>query len=142
MYDNHRFAIVITHTGQRKDIVEMPWLETEYNIDESDWMVLSGDGWRAVADGDSTIWSALKRKLIVGFYFNQPQLVVVIGHPSGAGDDVKRQQEEVRRIVQRIRALLLPAGVMGIWTDELGALQDILEPAECDEREAALQWMH
>ena len=85
MYNKQHFAIVITHMGRHQDIIEMPWLESEYQIDESDWMVLSGDGWRAVADGDSTIWSALKRKLIVGFYFNQPQLVVVIGHPSGAG---------------------------------------------------------
>jgi hypothetical protein len=61
---------------------------------------------------------------------------VVIGHASGAGEDVSRRQEEVRRIVQRIRSLLLPAGVMGIWTDETGALQDILEPAECGELHA------
>jgi hypothetical protein len=107
--------------------------------------VLSGDGWRAVADGDPTIWDALERKLLVGFYVSQPQLVVVIGHPSdGEGDEqVNQRQAEVRRIVERIRSLLLPAGVMGIWTDEDGALQDILEPAECGEREPAeLQPMH
>jgi hypothetical protein len=131
--------------GRRKDIVEMPWLETEYRIDQSDWMVLSDDGWRAVADGDPTIWDALERKLLVGFYMSQPQLVVVIGHPSDTGEDdeVKQRQQEVRRIVQRIRSLLLPAGVMGIWTDESGTLQDILEPAECGERELAeLQPLH
>lgn len=141
---NERFAIVITHMGRREDIVEMPWLESEYRIDESDWMVLSDDGWRAVADGEPTIWDALERKLLVGFYLSQPQLVVVIGHPSGDGDDeVEQRQAEVRRIVQRIRALLLPAGVMGIWTDEQGALQDILEPAESAEQEAAeLQPLH
>lgn len=145
MHDKERFAIVITHMGRRKDIVEMPWLETEYRIDESDWMVLSEDGWRAVADGEPTIWDALERKLLVGFYVSQPQLVVVIGHPSGAGDDdqVGQRQAEVRRIVERIRSLLLPAGVMGIWTDEDGRLQDILEPAECGERELAeLQPLH
>jgi hypothetical protein len=145
MYDKQRFAIVITHMGRRKDIVEMPWLETEYRIDESDWMVLSDDGWRAVADGDPTIWDALERKLLVGFYVSQPQLVVVIGHPSPGGEDdeVIQRQAEVRRIVQRIRSLLLPAGVMGIWTDERGTLQDILEPADCGERESAeLQAMH
>jgi hypothetical protein len=79
------------------------------------------------------------------FYVSQPQLIVVIGHPSDAGDDeeVEQRQAEVRRIVQRIRSLLLPAGVMGIWTDERGALQDILEPADSDEREPAeLQPVH
>ena len=145
MHEKQRFAIVITHMGQRKDIVEMPWLETEYHIDESDWMVLSHDGWRAVADGDPTIWEALERKLLVGFYVSQPQLIVVIGHPSegGEGAKVQQRQAEVRRIVERIRSLLLPAGVMGIWTAERGALEDILEPAESDEREPAeLQAMH
>src|SRR3954447_3580604 len=113
MHDKQRFAFVITHMGQRKAVVEMPWLETEYHIDESDWMVLSDDGWRAVADGDPTIWEALKRKLLIGFYVSQPQLVVVIGHPGQEADDVKQRQDEVRRIVERIRSLLLPAGVMG-----------------------------
>jgi hypothetical protein len=145
MHDKQPFAIVITHMGQRTDIVEMPWLETEYRVDDSDWMVLSDDGWRAAADGDPTIWDALERKLLVGFYLSQPQLVVVIGHPAGAGEDdqVEQRQAEVRRIVQRIRSLLLPAGVMGMWTDERGALLDILEPAECGEREPVeLQPLH
>ena len=87
MNDKQRFAIVITHMGRHKDIVEMPWLETEYHIDESDWMVLSDDGWRTVADGDPTIWDALERKLLVGFYVSQPQLIVVIGHPCDGGED-------------------------------------------------------
>jgi hypothetical protein len=145
MNDKQRFAIVITHVGRRKAVVEMPWLEKEYHIDESDWMVLSDDGWRAVAEGDPTIWGALERKLLIGCYINQPQLVVVIGHACDADKDAEAQQrqQEVKRIVQRIRSLLLPAGVMGIWTDERGALQDILEPAECGEREPAeLQPMH
>ena len=139
MHDEQRFAVVITHRGRRTDIVEMPWLETEYHIDESDWIVLSDDGWRAVADGDPTIWDALERKLLVGFYVSQPQVVVVIGNPPGAGGDdkVEQRQAEVRRIAKRIRSLLLPAGVMGIWTDERGALLDILEPAECADCEPA-----
>jgi hypothetical protein len=82
---------------------------------------------------------------MVGCYVSQPQLIVVIGHPadvSGA-DNSEERQDAVRRIVQRIRSLLLPAGVMGIWTDELGALQEILEPAKCSEWEPAeLQPMH
>ena len=45
-------------------------------------------------------------------------------------DEIQRRQQELRRIVARIRSLLLPAGVLDIWTDEDGALQDILEPAE------------
>jgi hypothetical protein len=145
MHDRQRFAIVITHMGRRKDMVEMPWLETQYHIDESDWMVLSGDGWRALANGESTIWEALQRKLLVGCFVNHPQLIVVIGHPPEDGEHatVEQRQEEVRRIVERVRSLLLPAGVMGIWTDERGVLQDVLEPAVRSEREhPELQLMH
>ena len=145
MQNQERCAIVITHMGRRNDIIEMPWLDTEYCIDQSDSMILSNEGWRAVADGDPTIWEALQQKLLVGFYMNQPQLIVVIGHPADAGgdDELNERQAEVRRIVQRIQSLLLPASVMGLWTDECGALQEILEPAECGERELGeLQLMH
>ena len=90
MHRQERYAIVITHMGRRQEVVEMPWLETENRIDESDWMVLSEDDWRAVADGDPTIWEALQQKLLVGFYVNQPQLIVVIGHPAEADGEGRR----------------------------------------------------
>jgi hypothetical protein len=130
--DERSFGIVITHVGPRQALVEMPWLETEYQIDESDWMVLSPDGWRAVAEGEPVIWNAMERKLLVGFYVSQPQLIVVVGRPvDGEGSsETEHRQRELRRIVHRIRSLLLPAGVLGIWTDEDGALQEMLEPAE------------
>jgi hypothetical protein len=34
----------------------------------------------------------------------------------------------VRAIVDRIRALVLPTGVLGLWTDQDGVLDDVLEP--------------
>jgi hypothetical protein len=145
MHDKQRFAIVITHTGQRKNIVQMPWLETEYRINESDWLVLSDEGWGSVAEGDLRSWGDLERRLRVGFYVRQPRLVVVVGHPSDARDDdrMEERQDEVRRIAQRIRSLPLPADVMGIWTDRRGAPQNVLEPAECGQREPAeLQPVH
>jgi hypothetical protein len=100
-------------------------LDTVYHIDESDWMVLSDEGWRAVAEGDVAIWNALERKLLVGFYVSHPQLIAVIGHPSISGE------EELRRIVCRIRSLPLPAPVLGFLTDESGWLLEILDPLEC-----------
>src|SRR4051812_6453917 len=100
MKHKQHFAIVITHTGQWKDIVGMPWLQTEYRIDESDSIILSQDGWRAVAEGDPTIRDALERKLLVGSYLRQPQLIVVIGHPSNGGESAEMNQraDEVNRI--------------------------------------------
>jgi len=145
MHDKLRFAIVITHVGRSKDIIQMPWLETEYGIDESDRLVLSDGGWRSVAAGDLTSWGALERRVRVGFYVGRPQLVVVVGHPSDARDDdqVEERQDEVRRIVRRVRSLRLPAPVVGICTDHRGAPQDIWEPAEFGGREPAeLQPLH
>jgi hypothetical protein len=138
MNDTRNFAIVITNVGKSGSVVDAPWLETEYHIDESDWMVLSEDGWTAVADGEPTIWEALERKLLIGFYMSQPRLIAVIGHPSA--DDtlaaVDQRKAQVRHIVDRIRALLLPVGVLGLWTDEQGVLQDVLEPARAGEWES------
>jgi hypothetical protein len=145
MHDKLRFAIVITHGGPGKGIIQTPWLETEYGIDESDRLILPDDGWRSVADGDLTNWGALERRGRVGFYVGRPQLVVVVGHPSDARDDdqVEERQEEVRRIVRRVRSLRLPAPVVGICTDHRGAPQDIWEPAEVGGRELAeLQPLH
>jgi len=48
--------------------------------------VLSHQGWRAVAEGDPVIWEALERKLFIGSYVSQPQLIAVIGHPGGRRD--------------------------------------------------------
>ena len=145
MNNTTRFATVITHVDKRRDIVDMPWLETEYHVDESDWMVLSADGWDAVAAGEPAIWDALERKLLIGFYVSQPQLIAVIGHPSAndAPAAIEERKVQVRQIVDRIRRLLLPAGVLGLWTDEDGVLQDVLEPEQTSECEPAeLQVMH
>ncbi|MGB7160115.1 MAG: hypothetical protein WBD40_18760 [Tepidisphaeraceae bacterium] len=137
MRNTQRFAIVVTHTGGRRHPLDMRWLETEYQIDESDCMVLSDEGWRAVAEGDVTIWDALERKLLVGFYVSHPQLIAVIGHSSGRKGSHANDsgQEEVRRIVRRIRSLLLPAAVLGFWTDESGSLLEILESPDCAKHE-------
>ena len=139
MRKKDRFAIVITHMGVRNGVVEMPWLETEYRIDNSDWTVLSRDGWRAAAEGDPGIWDALERKLLIGFYVNQPELVAVVGHPCGRSDPdpTGQGQDEVRRIVRHVRSFLLPTAVLGFWTDEDGWLEDVVEPLDASEGEAA-----
>lgn len=125
--------------GVRNRLVEMPWLETEYRIDNGDWTVLSPDGWRAAAEGDPGIWDALERKLLIGFYVNQPELVAVVGHPCGrSGPDPAGQgQEEVRRIVRHVRSFLLPTAVLGFWTDADGWLEDLVDPFDPAEGEAA-----
>ncbi len=134
-----RFAIVTTHMGARKRLVEMPWLETEYRVDNSDWTVLSHDGWRAAAGGDPGIWDALERKVLIGCYLNQPELVAVVGHPCGrSGPDPAGQgYEEVRRIVRHVGSFLLPTAVLGFWTDEDGWLEDVVEPLDTSDGEAA-----
>jgi hypothetical protein len=130
-HHNHpacRHAIVLTHMGARNRLVDMPWLEDRYRIDESNWTIMSREGWRGVAEGDATLWNALERKLLIGFYINQPKLVAVIGHPSGRGGPAAEEtgKDEVRRIAQRVRSLLLPASVLGFWANEDGSLAECL----------------
>jgi hypothetical protein len=110
-------------------LVDVPWLEVGFQIDASDWIILSKEGWRAAAEGDPALWSALERKLLIGFYVTQPELIAVIGHP-GERDRADRDmdgQAEVRQIIGRVRSLLLPAAVVGFWTDEDGWLQDFVD---------------
>ena len=110
----------------------MPWLEVGFQIDSTDWIILSNEGWRAAAEGDAVLWNALERKLLIGFYVTQPELIAVIGHPGGRdrADQDMEGQAEVRRIIGRVRSLLLPAAVAGFWTDEDGWLQDFVDTDE------------
>jgi hypothetical protein len=133
MRNDKQFAIVITHTGARKKLLDMDWLELDYRVDESDWIVLSEEEWRAVARGQAPIWEDLQRKLLIGLYLSQPELIAVIGHPldeglPAAGQDTQR--EDVGRIVRRVRSLLLPTTIIGFWADEDGWLIDVVEPSE------------
>jgi hypothetical protein len=126
---SERLAIVITHRGASEGLVDVPWLEVGFQIDASDWIILSNEGWRAAAEGDAVLWSALERKLLIGFYVTQPDLIAVIGHPGGRdpADPDTEGQAQVRRIIDRVRSLLLPAAVVGFWTDEGGWLQDFVD---------------
>jgi hypothetical protein len=138
MKNEKQFAIVITHTGARKNLLDMNWLEQDYSVDESDWIVLSKEGWRAVARGEASIWEALQRKLLIGLYISQPGLIAIVGHPldddggggsTAAAGEHGTERHDVARIVRRVRSILLPATVMGFWTDEDGWLMDVIEPA-------------
>ena len=135
MKQTERLAIVITHTGARRGVIDAPWLEIGFSVDASDCDVLSSEGWRALVDGDPVIWDALERKLLIGFYVTQPELIAVIGHRGGReGDQAERDgKEEVGRVVRRVRSLLLPATVTGFWTDEEGTLEDFVELEDSSE---------
>jgi hypothetical protein len=135
-----RFAMVITHLGLEGRLIDMPWLEAAYQIDASDWLVLSPQDWRATVAGEATIWQSMERKLLIGFYLNEPEVIAVIGHASGrAGPEPAEEgQQEVRRIMRRVNSLLLPTVTAGFWSDDDGWLMDTVESEESTVKEPAV----
>ena len=116
--------------GRRNRLIDMPWLEADYRIDQSDWVVLTSDGWRNVVEGEPQIWDALQRKRLVGVYLNEPVMIAVVGHACGRGEGAgvaEEGKDEVRRILRRIRSYHLPAAVLGFWTDTDGWLEDSVD---------------
>jgi len=124
-----RFGIVLTHTGARNRMLEMPWAESHLRIHQSDSLILSADGWRAAADGDAVVWDGMERRLLISFYANPPAVIAIVGRPCGReGPDARvRGREEVRRLVRRIRSLMSPAPTLGFWTDANGSLEGRVE---------------
>ena len=80
MQTRERSAIVVTDLGAKDRLAGVPWIETDAGAHQSDWVVLPRDGWRAVADGDPAVWPALERKLLVGLYVSEPELILVVDH--------------------------------------------------------------
>jgi len=121
-----RLAIVVTHLGASHRLVPMPWLETDAGVEQSDWIVLSRDGWRAVADGDPDVCAAFARRLLIGWHVGEPELILVVGHEV---DEVRADDEEgtddVRRIVRRVRSLFLPALTLGVWMNGDGTYRAV-----------------
>jgi hypothetical protein len=121
----------------------MPWLDADLGIDQSDWVVLSRDGWRAATDGDPTIWPALERKLLIGFHTSQPDLILIVGHESSdVGTGAEGGQDQVSRIVRRIDSLLLPTPAAGVWASADGTYEFVLEAEtpEFSESDATLEY--
>ena len=58
MKNAKRFGFVVTHADEWGRLIDMPWLENEYWINERDRIVLAVNDWRAIADGDGRIWDA------------------------------------------------------------------------------------
>ena len=62
-----------------------------------------------MAEGDTAIYSAFERGLLIAFYLSQPQLIAVVDHPAGRPDlaSLFVGHQEVQGIVRRIRSLSL-----------------------------------
>lgn len=131
IYENRRpFAIVIARMRAQNRLPDFPWLKTLHGIDQGDWIILPDEGWQALVSGNATLWEDLERKLLISSYINQPSLIAVIGHPSERSepDGVAMGQDEVERIVRRIRSCGLPAEVLGFWAGETGEFERLIEP--------------
>lgn len=132
MHNSERLALVITHADTHKSLLNIPLLEVGFGVDASDWIVLSLQGWQAAAGADPVIWKALERKLLIGFYTTQPDLIAVVGHARGrhAVCAAETAKSEAGRVLRRVRSLHLPSSVLGFLTDEQQRLLDFIEPDE------------
>ena len=131
MHNTRKLAIVVTHAGAKALAIDLPWLETEYDISDSDRIVLSHEGWRAVAEGDGSILPALERRLQIGLHVSAPEFIAVVGHPGGRhyAEPAANGIDEVEQVTRRIRSFSLPTTTLGFWTDERGNLEEVLAMA-------------
>jgi hypothetical protein len=131
MQDRRKLAIVVTHAGAKARAIDLPWLETDYDISDSDRLVLSHEGWRAVADGEGPILAALERRLLIGLHVSAPKFIAVVGHPGGRhhSEPAATGCREVEQVARRIRSFSLPTTTLGFWTDERGSLRELLAMA-------------
>lgn len=130
-----KLAIVVTHAGAKGRAIDLPWLETDYDISDSDRLVLSHEGWRAVAEGEGPILTALERRLQIGVHVSAPEFVAVVGHPGGRhhAEPAESGIDEVEQVTRRIRSFALPTMTLGFWTDEHGNLEEVLAMASSRE---------
>ena len=131
MQNRCKLAMVVIHAGARRRAIDLDWLEREYGISDSDRLVLSHEGWQAVADGEGAILQALERKLLIGLHVSAPEFIAVVGHPGGRhhAEPAASGIDEVERVTRRIRSFSLPTTTLGFWTDERGNLQEVLAAA-------------
>lgn len=130
MRKTERLALVVTHADAHKNLPNISLLEVGFGVDTTDWIILSLEGWQAVAGGYPGISDAFDRKLLISFHAIHPDLIAVVGHAggrhgAGLGETAKL---EVCRIVRRVRALILPSRVLGFWTGQQRRLLDCVEP--------------
>jgi hypothetical protein len=129
--NRRKLAIVVTHAGAKARAIDLPWLETDYDITDSDRLVLSHEGWRAVANGEGPILAALERRLQIGLHVSAPEFIAVVGHRGGRhhAEPAESGIGEVEQVTRRIRSFSLPTMTLGFWTDEHGNLEEVLAMA-------------
>jgi hypothetical protein len=131
MDNKRKLAIVVTHAGAKARAIDLPWLETDYDISDSDRLVLSHEGWRAVADGEGPILAVLERRLLIGLHVSAPEFIGVVGHPGGRDHAAPAESgiDEVEQVTRRIRSFALPTMTLGFWTDHHGNLEEVFAMA-------------
>ena len=132
MRNPERLALVVTHADAHKNLPNISLLEVGFGVDTADWIILSLEGWQAVAGAYPSISDAFDRKLLISFHATHPDLIAVVGHAGGRNGArlSETAKLEVCRIVRRVRALLLPTRVVGFWTDQQRRLLDCVEPED------------
>lgn len=134
-----RSAIVITRAAKAERLPSLPWLAMKYGVAKTDWIVFCEEGWRDILAGNAGLWTAFEHKLLASVYLHRPGLIAVVGHPVGSTDasPPSAGQDEVRRLVERLRWYSLPATVVGFWTNQWWGLEEVIESEAVQPSEAA-----
>jgi hypothetical protein len=106
----------------------LPWLESDYGIRDSEWIVLFPDAWSALADGDPATAADLELRLALTFEVHRPRFVLVVGFLSTIEQDVPLLSEHhAEQVVKLVRSFQLPAVVDGVCVDQAGVRHALAE---------------
>jgi hypothetical protein len=107
---------------------DMPWLESDYGIHDSEWIVLFPDAWSALADGDPATAADLELRLALTFEVHRPRFVLVVGFsPATEQQGASFPEQRTEQVLSVVRSFQFPATVQGVCIDHNGARRELVE---------------
>ncbi|MGB7160123.1 MAG: hypothetical protein WBD40_18800 [Tepidisphaeraceae bacterium] len=122
--------IVITHMTAENRLPDMPWLESDYGIRDSEWIILFPEVWSALADGDPATAADLELRLALTFEIHRPRFVLVVGFsPIAEQQAPSPSDQRTEEVVSVVRSFQFPATVEGVCVDHDGVRRELVQDA-------------